>query len=68
MVRSEDSPISEDPHLAKATLPVWGSLFSWSCEKAGFLSDASNLITRTTSGRRSEPSYLPSRSEDIDLK
>jgi hypothetical protein len=32
------------------------------------LSDASNLITLTTSGRRSEASYLPSRYEDIDLK
>ena len=31
-----------------------------------YLSDASNRITLTTSGRRSEASYLPSRSEDID--
>jgi hypothetical protein len=33
-----------------------------------YVSDASNRITLTASGRRSEASYLPSRSEDIDLK
>ena len=32
------------------------------------VSDASSRITLTTSGRRREGSYVPSRSEDIDLK